>query len=158
MITVKILIDHVGEYMAGDIITDAPAGLVHMATVGTRNAATGQLVAEIVSGSESSNVSEEIAILSELTDKAISLGISDAASLSMTGLISAITKVEFDLLEKEKSDSILLEKQKADKDAAEIAELAELKDKAKELKISGYTKMNIDELKAAIAGGVADGK
>jgi hypothetical protein len=170
MTTVRVLVDHVGEYMAGDIITDAPAGLVHMAQVGTVNAGTGQRIAEIVTGSinsgsvDSEEVQEAIAIIKEIRSAAVSLEIPEAETLSITQLIEEIAKVQFGLLEKEKADALLLEKEKADKDAADAlatAELADLKKQAKELKIEGYTKMDAEELKVAIAahvGSEPDGK
>jgi hypothetical protein len=156
MTTVRVLVDHVGEYMAGDIVTDAPEGLIHMATVGSRNAATGELIAEFVSDSvgsvavESDEVQEAISIIKEIRSSAVSLGIADAETLSITQLIDEIAKVSFGRLEKEKADNELLEKQKAD-DAQALADLTLLKDKAKELKIPGYTKMDVAELKVAIA-------
>ena len=60
MKTVKVLVDAVGGYNAGDIVTDAPYGLVDIATKGTRNAATGELLAEIIDIDEvvSNNPSE----------------------------------------------------------------------------------------------------
>lgn len=48
MTIVKVLVDAVGEYNAGDIVTDAPEGLVDIARKQVRNAASGQLLAEIV--------------------------------------------------------------------------------------------------------------
>ncbi|MDF2651337.1 MAG: hypothetical protein K0Q73_7142, partial [Paenibacillus sp.] len=48
MTTVKVLLDAVGEYNSGDIVKDAPPGLVHIARVGTVNAATGHRIAELV--------------------------------------------------------------------------------------------------------------
>ncbi|WP_246862844.1 hypothetical protein [Paenibacillus cellulosilyticus] len=48
MVIVKVLVDAVGTYNAGDIVTDAPAGLVEIAQKETRNAATGELLAVIV--------------------------------------------------------------------------------------------------------------
>jgi hypothetical protein len=150
MTTVRVLVDHTGEWMAGDIVNDAPIGLVHMAEWGTKHAATGKLLAEIVSDPEFAIISKEVAILNELTDKANSLGIENAESLSITELISTISKAEFELLEKEKAEADLLEKQKVDKETVNAAELAELKDKAKELKVPGYTKMSAGELIVAI--------
>ena len=45
MTIVKVLVDAVGEYKAGDIVTDAPEGLVDIAKRQVRNAATGELLA-----------------------------------------------------------------------------------------------------------------
>jgi hypothetical protein len=166
MATVRILVDHVGDYMAGDIITDAPEGLVHMAKVGTINAGTGKRIAEIVTGSvesgivDSEEVQEAISIIKEIRSSAASLEIADAETLSITQLIDEIAKVSFGRLEKEKADNELLEKQK-EVDAQILAELTALKENAKELKIPGYTKMDAEELKVAIAahvGSESDGK
>lgn len=52
MTIVKVLIDAVGEYNAGDIVTDAPEGLVDIAKNKTKNAATGELLAEIVESND----------------------------------------------------------------------------------------------------------
>ena len=48
MTTVKVLFDGVGEFKAGDIVPNAPVGLVEIAEKGITNAATGALLAEIV--------------------------------------------------------------------------------------------------------------
>lgn len=166
MTTVRVLVDHVGQWMAGDIVTDAPEGLVHMATVGTINAGTGKCVAELVIGSvesgivDSDEVQEAISIIKEIRSSVVSLDIADAETLSITQLIDEIAKASFGRLEKEKADNELLEKQKAADDQA-LADLTVLKEKAKELKIAGYTKMDAEELKVAIAtnvGGELDGK
>ena len=157
MIVVRVLVDHVGNWMAGDIVEDAPAGLVNMATLEARHAVSGELIAEIVSDSagsgivKSDEVQEAIAIIKEIRSAAVSLEIPDSESLSITQLIDSIAKVEFDRLERGKAENETLEKQKAD-DAQAIADLTILKDKAKELKIPGYTKMNADELNSAIDG------
>jgi hypothetical protein len=156
MTIVRVLVDHVGNWMAGDIVEDAPAGLVNMAAQAAKHAVTGELLAEIVSGSADTKVSEEIAILNELTEKAILYGVPDAETLSITQLISAIVQAEWDQREQEAVHAALLLKQKVDQDAAD-AELSGLKDKAKELKIPGYTKMEAEELKVAIAAAVAAG-
>jgi hypothetical protein len=162
MTTVRVLVDHVGEYMAGDIVTDAPDGLVHMAMVGTVNAGTGKRIAEIVSDREKSEVAdtpEAVAILNELTEKAISYGVPEAETLSITELISAIVQAEWDKHEQEAILVAIQLKQKEDQDAvdAAAAEFAELKKQAKELKIEGYTKMDADELKVAIAAAASVG-
>lgn len=52
MTTVKVLVDAVGEYNAGDIVTDAPHGLVEIATKQVCNAATGELLAVIIESNE----------------------------------------------------------------------------------------------------------
>jgi len=122
MTIVKVLVDAVGEYNAGDIVTDAPEGLVNIAIKQTRNAATGELLAVIVESNEvlSDNPSERELEL----------------------------QVE---LEKSKEREELLQRQL---DELQLdSELKELKATAKELKIAGYTKMSVEELKAAIAAG-----
>lgn len=88
MTTVKVLVDHVGEWMAGDIVIDAPAGLVHIARVGTINIATGQLVAELVE--EQKSDSEEI---KDLRDKAKDLKISKYLKMNEEELVAAINDV-----------------------------------------------------------------
>lgn len=52
MTIVKVLVDAVGEYNAGDIVTDAPEGLVEIAKKQVRNAATGELLAELVDSND----------------------------------------------------------------------------------------------------------
>ncbi|MEK4474345.1 hypothetical protein NSQ91_14105 [Paenibacillus sp. FSL R7-0048] len=52
MTIVKVLVDAVGEYNAGDIVTDAPEGLVEIAKNKVRNAATGELLAELVDSND----------------------------------------------------------------------------------------------------------
>jgi hypothetical protein len=141
MTTVRVLVDYVGDHMAGDIVKDAPEGLVHMATVGTRNAGTGELVAEIVNDEAAavggSNESEE---LKALRVKAKELKIKGADKLSEAELATAIDEAE----------TLIIKEQ----------ELKDLKAKAKELKVDGYGKMTEDELKLAItaAGGGTDGE
>jgi hypothetical protein len=145
--------------MAGDIVNDAPAGLVNMAVQGAKHAVTGELLAEIVSDSvgsvavESDEVQEAISIIKEIRSSAVSLGIADAETLSITQLIDEVAKVSFGRLEKEKADNELLEKQK-EVDAQMLTELTALKENAKELKIPGYTKMDAEELKVAISAHV----
>ncbi|WP_340398019.1 hypothetical protein NST50_14140 [Paenibacillus sp. FSL E2-0202] len=60
MTIVKVLVDAVGEYNAGDIVTDAPEGLVDIVKRQVRNAATGELLAIFVNSNEivSDNPSE----------------------------------------------------------------------------------------------------
>lgn len=60
MTIVKVLVDAVGEYNAGDIVTDAPEGLVEIAKNKVRNAATGELLVELVDSNDvvSDNPSE----------------------------------------------------------------------------------------------------
>lgn len=48
MATVKILHDGVGNYNAGDIVPNAPEGLIEMAEQGTINAATGLALVEFL--------------------------------------------------------------------------------------------------------------
>lgn len=52
MTIIKVLVDAVGEYNAGDIVTDAPEGLVDIAKKKVRNAATGELLAEFVDSND----------------------------------------------------------------------------------------------------------
>lgn len=52
MTIVKVLVDAVGEYNAGDIVTDAPDGLVEIAKKQIRNAASGELLAVIIESDE----------------------------------------------------------------------------------------------------------
>ncbi|WP_339248222.1 hypothetical protein NST58_13060 [Paenibacillus sp. FSL R10-2796] len=60
MTIVKVLVDAVGEYNAGDIVTDAPEGLVDIAKRQVRNAATGELLVMFVNSNDivSDNPSE----------------------------------------------------------------------------------------------------
>ncbi|MHA7963531.1 hypothetical protein ACX93W_05240 [Paenibacillus sp. CAU 1782] len=118
MTIVKVLVDAVGEYDAGDIVTDAPQGLIDIALKEVRNAATGQLLAEIVRQDELSP---------EPTERELELQMELQAALDR--------------------ESELLEKLQA---LEPDSELKELKAAAKELKITGYTKMGVDELKQAI--------
>ncbi|OMD34814.1 hypothetical protein [Paenibacillus odorifer] len=129
MTIVKVLVDAVGEYNAGDIVTDAPEGLVDIAKRQVRNAATGELLAIFVNSNDivSDNPSERELELQVQLEESI------AREAELQEQISMI---------------------QAD------GEFKELKAAAKELKISGYTKMDADELKEAIsaAGGEGDGK
>jgi hypothetical protein len=129
MTTVKVLVDAVGQYNAGDIVNDAPDGLVDIAKKEVRNAATGQLLAEIVDGNgvvDGAHSERELQLQAEL----------EQSKAREAELLEQIDILQSD------------------------GELKELKATAKELKISGYTKMDIEELKQAIgaAGGGADGK
>lgn len=129
MPNVKILVDAVGGYSAGDIVKDAPAGLVDIALKETRNAATGQLLAEIMDDSSNPPVGP--------TEREVQL----------EAEVQRLKSIEAELLEK-------IDLLQSDD------ELKELKAVAKEMKIPGYTKMDADELKKAIAsvGGDNDGK
>lgn len=129
MTTVKVLVDAVGQYNAGDIVTDAPDGLVYIAKNGVRNAATGQLLAEIVDGKGivgDTPSERELQLQAELAQ----------SKARETELLEQIDILQSD------------------------GELKELKATAKELKVPGYTKMDVEELKQAIgaAGGAANGK
>jgi hypothetical protein len=124
MTTVKVLIDAVGEYNAGDIVKDAPVGLVHMAEVGTVNAATGERIAEIVESKGNPDVDEA------LLARAKELKVPKADKMDNNQLTAAIETAEVE--------------------AAQEQELKELKASAKDLKIDGYGKMSAEELKAAI--------
>ncbi|MEK3776631.1 hypothetical protein MHB85_19215 [Paenibacillus sp. FSL K6-4396] len=136
MTTVKILVDAVGEYNAGDIVKDAPDGLVEIAKKQVRNAATGELLAEIVEVDPISthNPSERELMLQEELDE---------SKKREAELLAQIDELQSDIQNSDSDD-----------------ELKELKSVAKEMKIPGYTKMGIDELKEAIAatGGDAGGE
>ncbi|WP_258297858.1 hypothetical protein [Paenibacillus peoriae] len=129
MTTVRVLVDAVGQYNSGDIVTDAPDGLVDIAKKEIRNAATGQLLAEIVDGNEVGNNGP--------AERELQL----QAELEQSKAREAELLEQIDILQSD-------------------GELKELKATAKELKIPGYTKMDVEELKQAIgaAGGAADGK
>ena len=122
MYIVKVLVDAVGEYNAGDIVTDAPAGLVDIARKQTRNAATGELLAMIVESSEVIN--------NDPSERELELQVELEQSIAREAELQ------------EKLDNLLLDN-----------DLKELKATAKEMKIAGYTKMNAEELKEAIAAG-----
>jgi hypothetical protein len=139
MTKVRVLVDAVGEFNAGDIVNDALAGLVEIAEKGTRNAATGALIAEIVKDETAAGGgSDESEELKDLRVKARGLKIKGADKLSEAELVTAIDEAEA-LIAKEQ-------------------ELKDLKAKAKEFKVDGYGKMTEDELKVAIAaaGGGSD--
>lgn len=122
MVIVKVLVDAVGEYNAGDIVTDAPGGLIDIAKKQTRNAATGELLAVIVESNEIIN--------NEPSDRELELQVELEQSIAREAELQ------------EKLDNLLLDNV-----------LKELKATAKEMKIAGYTKMNAEELKEAIAAG-----
>lgn len=122
MTIVKVLVDAVGEYNAGDIVTDAPEGLIDIARKQTRNAATGELLAVIVESNE---------ILSdEPSERELELQVELEESKAREAEL------------REQLDNLLLDN-----------DLKDLKATAKEMKIAGYTKMNAEELKEAIAAG-----
>lgn len=131
---IKILVDSVGEWNAGDIIKDAPEGLVEIARKGIRNAASGQLLAAIIGDDEAggSDAVEQVLQLKAELEK------SKKREAELQAQLEESTARETELLEQIASFQ-------ADD------ELKELKASAKELKISGYTKMSADELKEAIA-------
>lgn len=134
MSTVKVLVDAVGEYNAGDIVKDAPEGLVEIARKGIRNAASGQLLAEVVGEDEdfgNENSAQVLQLKAELED-------SRKREVELQNQLDEFKARESELLEQIASFQ-------ADD------ELKELKATAKELKIAGYTKMSVDELKEAIA-------
>ncbi|WP_017687987.1 hypothetical protein [Paenibacillus sp. PAMC 26794] len=136
MTIVKVLVDAVGEYNAGDIVKDAPDGLIEIAKKQVRNAATGKLLAEIIVGDVGSTdtPSEREQKLQEELDES--------------------KKREEDLL----AQIAELQSVMHDGDSDDV--LKDLKSTAKDLKIQGYTKMDADELKKAIdsVGGDNDGK
>lgn len=131
MTTVRVLVDAVGEYNEGDIVKNAPPGLVHMARVGTKNAATGQLIAELVDDDGGDDKEE----LKQLKARAKELKVEGYGKMSADELKVAIANTE--------------------KEIADADELKELQAKATELKIPDFEKFNRDELIAAIeaAGG-----
>lgn len=136
MTTVKILVDAVGEYNAGDIVHDAPDGLVEIAIKKVRNAATGELLAEIIDGDLAYTdipSERELKLLEEL----------DESKKREADLLAQINELQSEAQNNDSDD-----------------ELKELKSVAKEMKIPGYTKMGIEELKEAIAatGGDAGGE
>lgn len=128
MSDVKILVDSVGEWNAGDVVIDAPAGLLEIARNQVRNAATGELLAEIIEDdSKSLDYSErEQKLQSDL----------DESKKRENELLVQIAELQSQIQGNDSDD-----------------EMKDLKAKAKELKIQGYTKMSIDELKEAIAAG-----
>lgn len=136
MTTVKILNGYVGGWAPGDIVKDAPEGLIEIARDKVMNLATGELIAEIIEGD--------------------SKGSGDASEREQ--------QLQTELNESKNREAELLAQiaelqSKGDADETDD-ELKELKATAKELKIPGYTKMDADELKLAIgaAGGDGDGK
>lgn len=140
MAIVKVLVDAVGGYNAGDIVKDAPEGLVDIARRKVCNAATGQRLAELIEGNESFDGDQ-----SELVLK---LGQDLEAASARESILQ-------EQLEEYKSREIELLEQIASFQADD--ELKELKATAKEMKIPGYTKMDAEELKVAIsAAGSAD--
>ncbi len=126
MTTVKVLVDAVGDYNAGDIVKDAPPGLVHMARVGTKNAATGQRIAELVDDDAGDDKEE----LKQLKARAKELKIDGYGKMTADELKVAIGTAE--------------------KDITDATELKELQAKASELKIADFEKLGRDELIAAI--------
>ncbi|KAG2973648.1 hypothetical protein PC120_g26116 [Phytophthora cactorum] len=136
MTIVKVLVDAVGDYNAGDIVEDAPSGLIEIAKRQVRNAATGKLLAEIIEGDIASTDTpseRELKLQEEL----------DESKKREAELLAQIAELQSDIKNGDLDD-----------------ELKELKSIAKEMKIHGYTKMGIEELKEAIAatGGDAGGE
>jgi hypothetical protein len=159
MTTVKVLHDAVGEYNAGDIVKDAPHGLVHMAKVGTTNAATGQRIAELVD--DDGDDKEE---LKQLKARAKELKVDGYGKLTVDALKEAIADAEnaAELKELQSKAAELgivdAEKLSSDELVTEIAlaeRMKELHQKADELQIADFDKLSPDELVAAIeaAGG-----
>lgn len=149
MPTVKVLIDGVGQWNKGDIVKDAPPGLLHMAIVGTTNAATGELVAEILDGAIDDK--EE---LKELKADAKRLKIEGYGKMNADELKSAIYAVGKALAAEEEAAKVKKEAEEAE------AAIKALQAKAAELQIDGFETMTAEELTAAIeaAGGVSDGE
>lgn len=155
MATVKVLVDYVGVYMAGDIVKDAPPGLVHMAKAGTRNAATGELVAEFVEDENQDQGVSGAELLKELKASAKALKIANYGKMNEEELTVAI-KEAIANSEKEEAEAIEAQKQVI----ADAEELKGLLAKAEELKIIDADKLSRDELITAIetAGGGTGGE
>jgi undecaprenyl pyrophosphate synthase len=164
MTTVRVLIDAVGEYNAGDIVKDAPVGLVHMATVGTRNAATGELIAELIDGAADAKSETGTDGLKELKAKAKELKIDGYGKMTVDELKVAIETAEkgisdaaeFKELQSKAAELEIIDAETMSRDelVAEIAlveRMKELHSKAAELQIVDFEKMSPDELVAAIA-------
>lgn len=145
MTTVKVLVDGVGDYNAGDVVRNAPDGLVEIATSKTRNAASGELLAEIIEGGFSETGDAE-KLRSELKD-------AKESNQKLHQELAESKKREADL----RAQLDELTKPPAGQTGDD---LDELRAQAKELKVPGYTKMGADELRAAInaAGGEEDAK
>lgn len=138
MTTVKVLVDYVGVHMAGDIVTDAPAGLIHMATVGTTNAATGERVAEIVEGTDKESIKMAAKLLKELKANAKALDIPDYEKMDTEELTEAL-------------ETAIAKREQDEKDAAEALEVA----RQAEVLVAA----NVDKTNAAgNAGGEVDGQ
>jgi hypothetical protein len=93
MTTVRVLVDAVGQWNKGDIVKDAPPGLVEMAEAGTINIATGERVAEIVNeevASKTGSNADELKELKVLQAKAAELQIADSEKMSRDELTAAI--------------------------------------------------------------------
>jgi hypothetical protein len=132
MTIVRVLVDAVGDYNAGDIVHDAPPGLVHMAKAKTRNAATGELVAEFVADTLAADTPE---VDEALLARAKELKISKADKMDNEQLTAAISEAEAEATAEE--------------------ELKALKAKAKALKIEKYGQMDAEQLKTAIVAAEA---
>jgi hypothetical protein len=130
MKTVKVLVDAVGPWNKGDIVQDAPPGLIEMAEKGTVNIATGERVAELVEDEDGDDK-----VLKQLKAHAKETGVKGYGKMNAAELIAAI--------------------EKAEKEVAHTAELKELQTKAAELQIADSEKLSRDELIGAIeaAGG-----
>ena len=89
MSTVKILHGEVGEWQEGDIVKDAPPGLVHMAREGTVNLATGQRIAELLE--DDSDDKEE---LKQLKGRAKELKVDGYGKMNADSLKDAIAAAE----------------------------------------------------------------
>lgn len=88
MTTVKVLhAGGIGEYKQGDVVKDAPAGLVHIATNEVRNAADGELLAEFV---EATN-DDEVTVLRA---RAKELGIKGYHNMKPENLAAAVEEAE----------------------------------------------------------------
>ncbi|OMF30956.1 hypothetical protein [Paenibacillus sp. FSL H8-0259] len=136
MTIVRILNGYVGGWAPGDIVKDAPEGLIEIARDGVKNLATGELIAEIIEGDSngSGDTSER--------EQQLQIELNESKNREAE-LLAQIAELQ----------------SKSDNGEADD-EVKELKATAKELKIPGNTKMDAEELKKAIsaAGGDGDGK
>jgi len=166
MNTVKILSGSYGEFNEGDIVNDAPPSLVRIAKDEVRNAATGQIVAELINSKP--DVDET------LLARAKELKVPKADKMDNEQLTAAIQEVEAELELKElkahakelkidgygkmSAEELKTAIFKAGEETRALDELNQLHSKAADLKIPDFEKMNKDELTAAIkAAENADG-
>lgn len=88
MTAVRILHDGgVGEYKAGEVVEKPSAGLLFIAQQGVRNAADGQLVAEVIEDGHTDS-------LDALRAEAKTLGVTGYARMKEETLVDAIAKAK----------------------------------------------------------------